>query len=697
MSEQPGHLLKGSVLYQVALWFLVPVVALGVLLGVMIFGGRPVDETTSERRNAARPEENYLAQVRSALSKQTDLATCRTVVQLLNSHLQRSQDQHAVAALPDDAARKLATQLGLDKDDLAEVAAQTYTPLDAHHLEACLLLRDVARSLEIPPFVVGEKTFDQTPLDRAQAAFAWVCRQVRLNVPELESVNPEYAPVAQVLRRGRGAPLERGLVFLALIEQFGLEEETKGGLQGCFILVPNAKGEKLLWACGVAVGDKPEALYLFDPRMGLPIPGPDKDKPATLAQVQKDPSLLGQWKIDKLSYDVTPEQVKAATVSLICPLSAVSARMVLLQERMLRDKAWLGQALPPAVRVKLSEDPARALATLHEAVKGQLKSGVAALRPEDVGFIPQGAGLLRRFLTKDEGGSDEGQVFDLRQLVGYAPPNVPAQVRWPRSRIYTFEAVPWMDMHPMFRESNDFRYDTPIGQRVRLMFASPFLRPLLEANSARDLLLRGRFSPAVQNLVQEREVWDVGRSRSQSQDTRDLPKLLADWAERARPAHVELLRAQKGTPEEAAANAAVEALWRFRPGDAMEVALLGSIAVARGSDVIYQLALCRHEQAARHQMRADLAARAGLPPGNDALKARKDWGATESYWKEFVDGNATRPAVAAGRRLHAETLARTGNLEEASKRLQDVSGPMSELEKLASLWLAKQLAARKGP
>src|SRR5262249_37778140 len=151
--------------------------------------------------------------------------------------------------------------------------------------------------------------------------------------PEGMSVEP--APPAQALRRGRATSLERALVFLALLDQFNLREEKddKAALYGCLLFSPGEKGPKL-WACGVAVGKDAKDLSLFDPRMGIPLPGPGGKGVATLAQACQDASVLGQLKVDKLSYDITPELAKKSHVRAFCTLSALAPRMELLEERL---------------------------------------------------------------------------------------------------------------------------------------------------------------------------------------------------------------------------------------------------------------------------------------------------------------------------------------------------------------------------
>ena len=81
-------------------------------------------------------------------------------------------------------------ELSLTEDDATELAATTFTPLDAHHLETCLLLRDAAASLEVTAADGKGKTERMTPLERAEAGFAWACRQIRLPRATLTATAP---------------------------------------------------------------------------------------------------------------------------------------------------------------------------------------------------------------------------------------------------------------------------------------------------------------------------------------------------------------------------------------------------------------------------------------------------------------------------------------------------------------------------
>ena len=72
-------------------------------------------------------------------------------------------------------------------------------------------------------------------------------------------------------------------------------------------------------------------LYLFDMRLGLPIPGPDGKGVATLEQIQKDDSLLRKLDLEKSKYPVTAELAKSAHAYIVADpfeltLRASSAR-----------------------------------------------------------------------------------------------------------------------------------------------------------------------------------------------------------------------------------------------------------------------------------------------------------------------------------------------------------------------------------
>ena len=249
--------------------------------------------------------------------KDTDRNTCRNALQELNSQL-RQRSVQVPASLTNEQRQLLSgeKQFNLSADDLAEVESVNFTVLDAHHLDLCFLLRDAAQSLGL--LRTGAGLGEDRQRRRAEVSFAWVNRQVRLRELEAEPLPPQF-----VLRRGWGSSLERSIIFLALLEQLGME--------GCLVTREEA-GYPSVRACGVLIGGD---IYLFDPRMGMPLPGQNGQGIATLRELLAQPDLLKQLSVDsKFPYDVTPEQTSSLTLLVTCSLSSVAPRMQFLQERL---------------------------------------------------------------------------------------------------------------------------------------------------------------------------------------------------------------------------------------------------------------------------------------------------------------------------------------------------------------------------
>ena len=106
-------------------------------------------------------------------------------------------------------------------------------------------------------------------------------------------------------------------------------------LLGCLVFCDGRAAPDKPWACGVIVYGKPD-VYLFDPHLGMPLPGEGGVGVATLSDVVRKPDLLKQFKIEGApDYDVTPAQAAKAELHLVCSLSALAPRMEQLQEKVL--------------------------------------------------------------------------------------------------------------------------------------------------------------------------------------------------------------------------------------------------------------------------------------------------------------------------------------------------------------------------
>jgi hypothetical protein len=191
-------------------------------------------------------------------------------------------------ALTPQARAFLEAQPSLNKKRVDELATPAWTMPDARHVEDCMLYHGIANRVCGP----GDD------LTRARRVFDWMVRQIQL-VPAgslgAPGLGQAYARPYDVLLRGmatesEGFWSERGWLFLSLCRQLGLD----GGL--VTYTPPNVK-EPIIWCCAILVDEKvgetvvPRA-YLFDTRIGLPIPDAKGTGVATIDDVLADPAVL---------------------------------------------------------------------------------------------------------------------------------------------------------------------------------------------------------------------------------------------------------------------------------------------------------------------------------------------------------------------------------------------------------------------
>ena len=327
---------------------LAAVAALVVLAAVVVvtvyLPGRTTNSTNREIRQA-RPED-HVENTREAPARSANLTACRQAVQEMNSYLSRSSGDRP-PSLTAEQRDLLQKEFKLDEDEMAEVAGGTFTLLDGHHLDLCFLLPRRPASLQGQ----DESAKPQPAPEQAAAAFAWVVRQVYQSEPRPgEPVPPQF-----VLRRGHGSALERRSSSWRCC--------TRCASPAASLCFPTATARRL-WACGAVVEQEGgKQLLLFDPRLGLPLPGPGGKGIATLADAQTKPEVLKQLTVDdKHSYDVTAEQAAKAELLVASPLSALAPRMGYLEAK-LQDATGTFKA--PAVSVRLAADAAATFTSLR--------------------------------------------------------------------------------------------------------------------------------------------------------------------------------------------------------------------------------------------------------------------------------------------------------------------------------------------
>uniref|UniRef100_A0A7C2JY83 Tetratricopeptide repeat protein n=1 Tax=Schlesneria paludicola TaxID=360056 RepID=A0A7C2JY83_9PLAN len=159
-------------------------------------------------------------------------------------------------------------------------------------------------------------------LERIVRVFDWTCRNIAL---ESEDVSHRPITLYELLVIGRGSPADRAWVMGAVLKQLRWDL--------VILHVPGAKfaDPEAAWLAGVPQGGE---IYLFDLRLGLPVPGAsepgakDAAPPATLSQVLAQPELL-QALAARTDQPFEPgvEQLQTAGVAVYSEPTSWSPRM----------------------------------------------------------------------------------------------------------------------------------------------------------------------------------------------------------------------------------------------------------------------------------------------------------------------------------------------------------------------------------
>jgi hypothetical protein len=172
----------------------------------------------------------------------------------------------------------------------------------------------------------------------------------------------------------------------------------------------------------------------------------------------------------------------------------------------------------------------------------------------------------------------------------------------------------------------------------------------------------------------------------------DLGPRVQDWIQKAMTAYAHQLRAR--TPEEKnLSNRRIASLWSENEGEPMYTLLHGSMAGLRGAEATFQLGLCKQEQAEKLQAHLDLVAGSG-PHEAETDKAHTAWRDALETWNDYDSQYPKGPDQAAVRRLRGRAEQALGEYPAAQTTLKDVSGPMTELEKVAALYQSRRMPAK---
>ncbi len=615
--------------------------AIVVVIGIVMASRKdaPVPQVGVARRQGS--SDDILPAIREIFQKGSGSIACRNAVQQLNTYLERNPDKKPEPSADPQTVRK---QFRLGDDELAEINSASFTLLDAHYIDYCQLIRDAAYSLGVD---------NQPPLERAQAAFEWVMRQVQLRQPARPF---PMAPTQFVLRRGWGTSLERSLAFLATLHQLRIP--------GCMVGFPDeaANARLISWIPGALVDGE---IYLFDTRMGIPLPSPDGKGIATLRQIRTHPKPFEHLNFDeKHSYDVKAEQVRRAEILLTVPLSGLAPRM-----------KFLDATLAGRQKTRAYVDWEALLKEFQAAAQSQ---NLAVRFWGESGDPAAPMRLLRAFFPPLEGGIDQFGL--MRQM--------------------TLQLVPGFTVPRVIQEqrgSGDF------GQQLEYLFWFPFIEFFVDprGQSPRELVLRGQLDEASTRLTQapvllhfresllgmfaplndvENQWVRSGMRKLNLEALQDLGQIGFDnrsdkvraWCNSAFSAYRAFQKA--GNEDDLLANRQ-EAVKIFMEGDDdLNHLFLSAIGKPLAAEAAFQKALCFHERAART---------ANSP----------NWKTAAAWWSKYVEDKdySAGPRISQARLLRAQALIKLPDVATANAELTKPDTGLTDLEEIGRLYQIRQL------
>jgi hypothetical protein len=195
-----------------------------------------------------------------------------------------------------------------------------YRMIDAWYLQEAVWLRDISNGAR------GD-AFDD--VDVAMRLFDWTVRNISLEPDDSVSDRGLAHRPFETLLLGRGNTIDRDWVFMLLARQQGLDVVLLG--------IADEDGKNVRPWLPALLSNK--ELYLFDCRLGLPIPGPDGKGVATLSQVVADEQLLRKLDLDaEHAYPIKAEDLKHLVALVEASPHSLSRRMALVESRLAGDK-----------------------------------------------------------------------------------------------------------------------------------------------------------------------------------------------------------------------------------------------------------------------------------------------------------------------------------------------------------------------
>ncbi len=193
-----------------------------------------------------------------------------------------------------------------------ELREGQFESFEGRRLQQAIWLRDIAT------WAKGDALAE---IDVATALFDWTVRNIQLDADD--QIRIVYRPW-QALMYGHGTAEQRAWIFVELCRQQQLDVVM-------LAIAPEEGAAAARWWLPALVSDG--QLFLFDTRLGLPIPGAQLGDIATLSEVVAQPERLRSLDLDgDLNYPITAEDLARVVVQLVATPLQLSQRAASLQQ-----------------------------------------------------------------------------------------------------------------------------------------------------------------------------------------------------------------------------------------------------------------------------------------------------------------------------------------------------------------------------
>jgi hypothetical protein len=250
----------------------------------------------------------------------------------------------------------------------AALGAAEFEPHEGRLLQEAIWLRDLSR------WVTASKLDD---LGRATALFDWVVRNIQLETDEDASARRPW----QILIHGRGSADQRAWVFALLCRQQGLD-----------VVVLTQAGGETEFSLSAAMIDG--QLHVFDTRLGLPLPGSNRQGVATLEQLRTSDALLRQFDLSDSPYPLSSGVFQQVRANIVADPFDLSRAAFQLERKLSSDNRVVLSTNPSRLAEQLKSVAGIDKVQLWDApfriLRDQLNMGIRARRNAALEFEPFG-------------------------------------------------------------------------------------------------------------------------------------------------------------------------------------------------------------------------------------------------------------------------------------------------------------------